>query len=611
MLSFIRSSLWRRELLPLWVGMFSIVVVPFLSIYRVGPLSSFYLESGSLLLILFWVLWSAGVGCLKVALPRGSVYFLLLALFWAVQARVMGLAYPGLSDMVAWSFVVFALACWAGRGWVLEVGQERVLSVLAVALVVGGVLQSVVAWLQYTGLARWFSGYLMFRQGVVEGQLAQRNHLGHYVMWGVLSVAWLWSQRRLAWWWAVLLLGCFASVLALTGSRTVLAYVLALAVFLPVAWLWARERVRRLVVKLLVGLGCVLLFQLALEPLLAWWQLGELHGAVGRLKGASFAVSGRGYEWQKAWLIFLSAPWFGYGWGSYALQGFLVDVYPSGFRPYETNVLFTHSHNSFLNLLVEMGLVGTLLVLGGLLWTWLGCLKRDNAVAGLFLTCLASVSLIHSFFEFPLWYGYFMGVFALFVAFVPPVRLERVGKSGCLKGRRWWGVFAVVVCVLLMVGIVRLAVAYQELRKVSQYTQVNVQKRAENVAGLLKIAKTEPMLRYYAQLQLMSYVTPELREFPVWAEEASAALTYRPFASAYKWSLVAMRLGKVDEARNWMRWMYRYYPSKMQVYGKAIMGSSEYEALRADYWKYCYAYYATLQQLPVCVSQVNNSVNKP
>ena len=44
-----RNALFARETLPLWLGLFLIVVaVPF-SIMRVGPLPSFFLEAGSLL----------------------------------------------------------------------------------------------------------------------------------------------------------------------------------------------------------------------------------------------------------------------------------------------------------------------------------------------------------------------------------------------------------------------------------------------------------------------------------------------------------------------------------------------------------------------------------
>ncbi|UOP01570.1 hypothetical protein [Kingella potus] len=155
---FPRASRWGFALLLAAFGL--ICTVPFLSILRVGPLSSFYLESGSLLLALLLVLLTFAAGRLNVLPPRGTAYFLVLALFWHIQARVMGLDYYGMSDMAAWAFVVIALMLWACRGWVLSLGQEKVVDALAWALLAGGCLQAAVALMQYLGWASHFAGYL-------------------------------------------------------------------------------------------------------------------------------------------------------------------------------------------------------------------------------------------------------------------------------------------------------------------------------------------------------------------------------------------------------------------------------------------------------------------
>ena len=164
-----------------------------------------------------------------------------------------------MSSIVSYTFVILALMCWACRGWLLREGEERVVSTLAAVLVVGCVMQSVIGWLQYTGLAKHFTGYLMYRTGIVEGQLAQRNHFGHYLMWGVLSASWLWAQRRLPTILAAVCVLLFASTMSLTGSRTVLAYVLMLAVWLPICLLLGGRENRRTVVALAAGTFAVLI----------------------------------------------------------------------------------------------------------------------------------------------------------------------------------------------------------------------------------------------------------------------------------------------------------------------------------------------------------------
>lgn len=586
----------------LCIGLGLVAIAPFLSIWRVGPLPSFFLETGSLLFALLLVLFTVGAGCLRgVRVPASSWYFVALAGLWAFQARWLDLTYVGMSDMVAYTFLILALLCWACRGWVLNIGAERAVSVLASVIVLGCVAQSLIGWLQYTGLAAHFSGYLMYRTGIVEGQLAQRNHLGHYLMWGVLSASWLGAQRRLPALWTGVLVLFFASTMSLTGSRTVFAYVLMLAVWLPVyRWLGGRDSTRT-VLALAAGGVVVLVCQYTIESVLQWFtHTGSLQTATERMGGSQIEGSGRGYEWKKAWQIFLSAPLFGYGWDSYSLRGFLEHVYPNGFRPYENNVLFTHSHNSFLNLLAEMGAVGTVWVLGGLLWAVKGSMQRVNQPVGGFLLALMGVSLVHSVLEYPLWYIYFLTVFAVFIGLTPPSsdQATQPYRAGSLQ--LWLPFTTIVVSLLFMAGIVRLATVYQKLRQFSANT-TSIVERSRNTVGLLTIAKTEPLLRYYAEFQLTGHIDPNSGSMPDWAAPiARDALQHRPYANAHKYAFAAYQAGQIQAARDWLKLMYVYYPSKMPAYAAPIMNTPHYPQLRADYTAACTAYRRLVPSAPPC-----------
>lgn len=603
-----RLPLLEWRVLPLWFGLTLVAALPFLSIYRVGPLPSFFLESGSLLFVLLWVLASVFSGCLKNRPPAAAWYFAAMALFWAGQARLMEVGYTGQNDMAAWSFLILALGAWAARGWTDKIGQERAVSVLAWVLLWACLVQAVIGWLQYTGLAAQFKGLLMYRNGIVEGQLGQRNHFGHYLMWGVLAAAYLWGQRRLASWLALPLIVFLAATIGLTGSRTVFGYVLALALLLPLARCFGGRQIGRNLWCMAAAGAAVLLFQFALEPLLALADGKNMTSAAERLGSSSFGQSGRHYEWLKAWKSFQAAPWFGHGWGSYSLQGFLInDVYPDGYRPYENGVLFTHSHNSLLNLLAEMGIAGTALVLGGLLWVLRGSLKRAHAAQGVFVLAAISVSLVHSLLEYPLWYIYFLSAFSLFVGFAPAARESQ--PAGSLKtddatrsGLIYSGM-AALLALALCGGIMRLAVAYQELRTIAASSSNNPQEHTKRITGLLLISQTEPMLQYYAQLQLTDYIEPTDTRFPDWLYEAGRkSLHYRPFTNSYKWALLAYRQGDKDEAQRWMDAVYRYYPARLDTYGAELSATSNYPELRATYSKHCHAYYRSIGRHAPCIS---------
>ena len=219
----------------LYVSLFMAAVVPFLSIWRTGPLASFFLESGSLLFMLLLVLH----GCLT------------------------GTPYPGQNAMAAWSFAVLGLAAWACRGWALRLGWQNAVSALAWVLLAGALANATVGWLQYTDLAKAFGGWLMYRPGIVEGQLGQRNHFGHYLMWGMLAAGFLWAQRRMNRYAALAAAVYLASAMGLTGSRTIFGYVLMLAVLLPAARLLGGRETGRTAAGLAAAAALVLAGQFA------------------------------------------------------------------------------------------------------------------------------------------------------------------------------------------------------------------------------------------------------------------------------------------------------------------------------------------------------------
>lgn len=614
-------SVFQINLLPVWVGLGVMATVPFLSIFRVGPQAGFFLETISVLsalsLVLMTVMVARHLNPLNPSLnsavraqafPHASIYFLILAVFWAIQARVLDVVYIGLSDMMAWVWVVFALLAWACRRWVRAFGQESIVTILAWVILIGTLLQSVVAWLQYTDLASHFSGYLMYRKGIVEGQLGQRNHFGHYMMWGVLSVAFLWGTKRLNAWIALLILLSFSAVMGLTGSRTIFAYLLGLVVLLPAWWILAGRVFNRLACVSLVALALVAFGQFGIESILQLFsENNTVDSAVERLNNSSFSHSGRNYEWKKAWLIFLSAPFWGYGWGSYALQGFLeTSVYGSGFRPYEGNVLFTHSHNSFLNLLAEMGLMGTALILGGLAFCVKTAFKKPRTNASFYLLAMMLVSLLHSFLEYPLWYIYFLTVFVVFVSLFPDENGFQViqSKKSCFLGFLNKPKIALGLILLLnlslMIGVMRLAWVYQELRVASVSSKMATEK-ANKLMKLLTISKTEPMLQYYADLSLLDYIEPKDASQPTWAYDvAKRSSLFRPYANAHKWGFVAYQAGEQETARTWLQHMYRYYPTKFGVYGAIVMNSEHYHGLRDDYTKLCQQYYQAIRKPSAC-----------
>lgn len=629
--SYFQAAWLRFPDWPVFLGMAGIAVIPFLSIYRVGPQSGFFLEAGSLMWISMWVLLSLFILRHQWAnyfyqrphyffalplrlLPFSAWWLMALAAYWFIQARILNLNYYGMSDMVAGAFMIYALLACVCRAWVRELGQEKIVRILAWTLLIGACIQAMIGWLQHSGMAAHFSGILMYRHGIVEGQLGQRNHFAHYLMWGVLAASLLWAQRRMQWHQALVWIAFLGATMGLTGSRTIFAYLIGVSGW-ALLWLWGGRLAWRYAICFLSAVGMVLFMQFAIEPLLAWLGNGDINGAAERLSSHKFGQSGRDYEWQKAWQLFLNAPLLGHGWGSYSLQGFLLNIYPQNFRPYETNVLFTHSHNSFLNILAEMGILGLGLVLGGLAWIVKGCLKKrffQSSPATLFLLSALTVSLAHSFLEYPLWYFYFLSVVVVLICLLEQatVKKEEIRNVRPIFA----GLNAVSLPVLGLSAILALMVlistafSYQTLRQLA-HKNPSVQIQNQQVQQLLALRQSEHFLQYYVEFVLSSYIDVNASMIPDWAlAVAERANRYRPYPSSYKWALLAYRLGDKEKASKWLAHLYHYYPSKLgSTYGQAIMDSPYYVGLQTQYQQTCLQYFKQMQ-LP---SQCKTSIYTP
>ncbi|WP_325048909.1 O-antigen ligase family protein, partial [Neisseria chenwenguii] len=479
------SSVWNERFLPLWFCFIWINIAPFLSLYRTGPLSSFYLEAGSLTGAALLVLVTAYCGLLNVKFSAAAKCLLVLAAFWWAQARLMNLTYPGMNDMVVWTFIILALAAWACRGWIAEYGQERAVTIFAWTLLFGALAQAVIAVLQFnglsgTGLLRGITAYA--NKDGISGQLGQRNHLGHYLMWGTLSAAYLWAQRKMPAWLGFLLVAGLAGVMGLVNSRTILTYVIGVGLLLPF-WRWrAGREANRLTAVMLFAVLAVFFFQFSMGHILEWLGNGSYETAVERVGTSSFEGSARQIEAKKAWLAFQTAPFFGHGWNSYALQSFLVNAEQQNYANNILGVLFTHAHNIVLNLLAEMGLVGTLLVAACILTAVWRMLSRPNHPASLLLLATMTVSMCHSMLEYPLWYIYFLTPFCLMLSLSPA---QQQDVSDGLMQAKLRNLGGGLLALGIIAGILQLGWTYTNLTEYSQQQKTDTAvKIQQKISGL-------------------------------------------------------------------------------------------------------------------------------
>jgi O-antigen ligase len=254
----------------------------------------------------------------------------------------------------------------------------------------------------------------------------------------------------------VLCLVFLVAMLELASSRAALFILTGLLVFLLVLWwrtrhfsrnerMFSNERVGGWVILLVATLLLLLLSGPVIVELRAMWPggIGEAGSSVSRVLDISSVRAtktnmSRLLFWDKAWSMFLSAPWSGVGLGGFSWNFYNIDPRWITTPLYGTE---NNAHNVFMHLLAETGLPGVIWLLSlpiavvvvlsryaqrrkiamagaGAGEQGAGLSGADNAMIWIVLLLLAQA--LHSMVEFPLWHAFFLCLLAFVAGLLYP-----------------------------------------------------------------------------------------------------------------------------------------------------------------------------------------------
>jgi hypothetical protein len=97
----------------------------------------------------------------------------------------------------------------------------------------------------------------------------------------------------------------------------------------------------------------------------------------------------------------------GFAWNYFLLAGLL----PAGIPEEITD----NAHNLVLHFFAEFGLPGGILLIGATVFWWVPRFREKAGIHGWWALSVVAILCVHSLLEYPLWYAYFLGPFALFV----------------------------------------------------------------------------------------------------------------------------------------------------------------------------------------------------
>lgn len=552
-------------------------VLPFLYYHHAYPITTFYQEWGAVLLSLCALpllvskrYWQQPEIPRIVLLPIGMV---LLLLVQYLLGKVPSFDQTLLLTMY---FLWIALLVMLGHRLRVELGMPLLALVLAVFLALGAELNALAGILQHFRWHTFLDAVVTVKtSSAVYGNIAQPNHFANYLALGMASIGLLHIRWSLRFWQTGLLVAPLLFVLVLSGSRGTWVYLLFMA---GMTYLWQRRDKSYLPL-----LKYVLLLLLGFALMHFVVQIPWLDGASEKVTSTErmFGEVGRGsirlYLWKESLLIFTQFPLLGAGFGQFAWQHFQLGA---ELQNISINGLYNNAHNLLMQLAAETGLAGLAILFATLgLWFWRTGREHRTIYQWWGYTVLAVLG-IHSLLEYPLWYGYFIGIAAVALGMMEnkTYRLE-LRNLGRLS-----------VAMMLLLGALSLAQLFQgykkleatlALRPLSGSDATYTPRLRDSLVGVYDYA----LLRPYAELFMSGMIevsADHLAEKFALNERAMRFVPIAPVVYRHAWLLALS--DKPDEAKIQLQraiWSYplEFRGAQAELHRLALKDPAHFSAL--------------------------------
>lgn len=522
---------WKRSLLSVSLGLWCLIaIIPFASHTHYLPLPQWWGEMEAVWLTLASVCLAISVGYHRLTLPRASIWCGVLGVLWVIQPFFVSISFPGLNEVTAMAWGVLALLALGTTVLRKEFDTPMLTVWLARALMVGALVQSIIGFIQLSGLAPLTHGIIFYDRTHpttnIFGHIGQRNQFAHYLMWGMVAAIYLYAVGRLRRWVLVIWAVWLALLLAFSGSRMILLYELGIIAVSGV-WHWRIRSPLSWTLLKAAFFSCViisvmqLLFPFINQILLSITHSGgAVVSGIERLITNSDNMSSRRFaEMHKAWLVFQEHPWWGVGWSQFATYSVKLQALPLFAHAGVNSGLFLNAHNLVVQLLSEMGGMITLTVLLGFIWVVAPFFTTRAMPEGFLPLACLSITLFHSMLEYPLWYFYFLSMAVIFVSLAPH------------RGYRMRMGFRVLTVMVMLVLIIEafLAFPYHSTLEALYGPTDDRASNRKREERLINIINTNPRYAFHALFTLDDYLeaSPERRaDTRYWVNRLAAVRPY-------------------------------------------------------------------------------------
>lgn len=552
-----KSQHWSVKFVLLSIAL--LLIVPFAISGRYAVYGSLYQDFTVIALGLVAVLLATMTKSLRVSIPRVSYLLLAMAGYWLIQPLFTDVIYIESNIKASIVFVLFAAVAWSVHS---VIDRAQLITVIAWSLLIGASLQALVVLMQAFGLEVTVLGiFSVSADNGLQGQLGQRNLLAHYLSWGVISGSYLAMKGGKRIYLSVGMTIVLVIVLGLIGSRSIVLYSSALLVLALIQTVYQRVSSKHHTCQTALWLfavsALILIPQLLMPSILSVFNISIESGLQRVLSNESDMV--RWYEMQKAFLGFLQAPLFGQGWNESTFQSFFIDFDLLPLDYFHSGQIAEHSHNIITELLVEMGIIGTLIVVIGTIWALIPLVKSSLKFESCFIIALLIVTAVHSMVEYPLWNTYFLLAVVIFLTAAPAKRVEK--KVNAIYH------LPIFIIALISFCIISFFMAIYQ-KNYSLYAKTAYDEQTQYVA------RTNAFYSVFLKLPLfledkdkLTVQNMDIAADIYHPEQVKALMRYSeymptPQATQYR-GIYEYKIGQQNIGLDWLQRSWHYYPSQL------------------------------------------------
>lgn len=379
-------------------------VVPFLQPHHYPPIASFFNEWIAAVLAVGAAVFLIGRSRAQFHFPPLTLVPILLIVLAGVQIILGRADYWQHHFLFMLYLGLAAVMMLLGANLRHLVSLDRIVPVLAWSILTGGVLAMILLIIgRNIGDEHVLAKYILDGRG---GNVGQVNHLSNYLAMALASLGYLWLNGRVNRWLFIALTLLLVLGLAIGGQRMAILYVLVLSIG---GWLLARSAMpagQSSSARHILWLIPVFIVMQLIAPWLTFLEPAAMPAQ--RLAETAGQSSTRLMILEQAWMLFREYPWLGAGWGEFAWHNFnLTEQYP------DLDGLWNNAHNIVAHSLAELGLVGAVILLTGVIGWLVQQRHGELSLERVWILALLSIVGIHSLLEYPLWYLTFLTLTAL------------------------------------------------------------------------------------------------------------------------------------------------------------------------------------------------------